>query len=89
MRRRAALIGKSEVEVQKALETLMQDRTTLIIAHRLSTISSVDTIVTLKNGTVDEIGSPQKLAKTTGIYAELLKLQNNSDQKALEQFEIK
>lgn len=85
----SSLDSKSEVEVQKALETLMQDRTTLIIAHRLSTISSVDTIVTLKNGTVDEIGSPQKLAKTTGIYAELLKLQNNSDQKALEQFEIK
>jgi ATP-binding cassette subfamily B protein len=66
----------------------MKDRTTIIIAHRLSTISSVDTIVTLKNGTVDEIGSPQELAKTKGIYAELLRLQNNSDQKALEQFDL-
>ncbi|MBP6880642.1 ABC transporter ATP-binding protein [Candidatus Saccharibacteria bacterium] len=84
----SSLDSKSEVEVQKALETLMRDRTTIIIAHRLSTISSVDTIVTLKNGMVDEIGSPQELAKTRGIYAELLKLQNNSDQKALEQFDL-
>jgi ATP-binding cassette subfamily B protein len=84
----SSLDSKSEIEVQKALETLMKDRTTIIIAHRLSTISSVDTIVTLKNGTVDEIGSPQELAKTKGIYAELLRLQNNSDQKALEQFDL-
>ena len=53
----------------------MKERTTLIIAHRLSTIASVDTIVTIKNGQVDEIGSPTKLAKTKGIYAELLALQ--------------
>lgn len=53
----------------------MKDRTTLIIAHRLSTISGVDTIVGLKNGQVVEVGSPDELAKTDGIYAELLKLQ--------------
>jgi len=71
----SSLDSKAEHEVQLALEHLMKDRTTLIIAHRLSTISGVDTIVGLKNGQVVEVGSPDELAKTDGIYAELLKLQ--------------
>ena len=71
----SSLDSKAEHEVQDALERLMKDRTTLIIAHRLSTISNVDTIVGLKGGKVVEIGSPAELAKTKGIYAELLKLQ--------------
>ena len=53
----------------------MRGRTTLIIAHRLSTIATVDRIVTLKDGRVDEIGTPKQLAKSGGIYADLLKLQ--------------
>ena len=56
----------------------MKDRTTLIIAHRLSTIASVDTIVTLRDGVVDEIGSPDQLAASGGIYAELLQLTASS-----------
>ncbi len=71
----SSLDSKAEHEVQLALDHLMKDRTTLIIAHRLSTISGVDTIVGLKNGQVVEVGSPGELAKTDGIYAELLKLQ--------------
>ena len=63
--------------MQQALDRLMKGRTTLIIAHRLSTIAAVDTIITLKNGRVDEIGSPDELAKTNGIYAKLLELQKN------------
>lgn len=72
----SSLDNKAERLVQEALDRLMKGRTTLIIAHRLSTIAHVDTIVTLKNGTVDEIGSPADLAKTEGIYAQLLELQN-------------
>lgn len=53
----------------------MKDRTTLIIAHRLSTIANVDTVVGIKAGRVVEVGSPTKLARGRGIYAELLKLQ--------------
>ncbi|MBP7857734.1 ABC transporter ATP-binding protein [Candidatus Saccharibacteria bacterium] len=71
----SSLDSKSEHLVHQALERLMQGRTTLIIAHRLSTIQSVDTIITLKQGCVDEQGSPEALARTGGIYAELLSLQ--------------
>lgn len=71
----SSLDSKSERMVQEALERLMQGRTTLIIAHRLSTIQSVDQIITLQGGRVDETGSPAELAKSGGIYARLLKLQ--------------
>ena len=71
----SALDTKSERLVQAGLEELMAQRTSLIIAHRLSTISSVDRIVTLRDGRIDEIGSPAELAVSGGIYAELLTLQ--------------
>ena len=81
----SALDSKAEAEVQQALDHLMQGRSTLIIAHRLSTIAGVDTIVTLRDGHVDEVGSPKELAKTDGIYAELLRLQMGSTDKAKSQ----
>ena len=71
----SSLDTKSERKVQEALEHLMKGRTTLIIAHRLSTIQSVDTIITLKGGRVDEVGSPEQLAHSGGIYEQLLHLQ--------------
>lgn len=71
----SSLDSKSERMVQEALEHLMKGRTTLIIAHRLSTIQSVDKIITLSGGQVNEVGSPEELAASGGIYAELLKLQ--------------
>ncbi|AKK11596.1 ABC transporter ATP-binding protein [Corynebacterium uterequi] len=70
----SALDNKAERAVQAGLDELMKDRTTLIIAHRLSTIAGVDTIVTLTDGRVDEVGSPDELAGSGGIYAELLAL---------------
>jgi len=87
----SSLDNKSERMVQEALERLMKNRTTLIIAHRLSTIQHVDQIVTLKDGKVDEVGSPETLAETGGIYAQLLKLQQGhteASQKKLKQYEI-
>lgn len=68
----SSLDSKSEALVQEALERLMKNRTTIIIAHRLSTIAHVDTILTLKNGKIDESGSPAELARSGGIYAQLL-----------------
>lgn len=73
----SSLDSKSEHMVQEALERLMKGRTTLIIAHRLSTIQNVDMIVTLENGVIAEMGSPSELAKTQGVYSELLKLQGS------------
>lgn len=88
----SSLDSRSEHLVQGALSRLMKGRTTLIIAHRLSTIAHVDTIVTLKNGRVDEIGSPAELTKTGGIYAELLALQRGDDARSeekLKDFDLK
>ncbi len=88
----SSLDSKSEHMVQDALERLMRGRTTIIIAHRLSTIQNVDQIVTLKDGTVDEVGTPRQLAVSGGIYAQLLELQRGrpteTTQKKLKQYEI-
>lgn len=72
----SSLDSRSEGLVQEALDRLMQGRTTVIIAHRLTTIAHVDKIITLRNGKVDEIGTPADLAKTSGIYSQLLAISN-------------
>jgi len=88
----SSLDSKSELLVQEALERLMKDRTTIIIAHRLSTIQNVDKIVAIKDGRVNEIGSPVELAKSGGIYSKLLEVQTarspEDRQKALAKFGI-
>lgn len=76
----SSLDSRSEAMVQEALTHLMKGRATIIIAHRLSTIQNVDQIITLSRGKVDEIGSPQELAKSNGIYAQLLELQQGSSE---------
>jgi len=87
----SSLDSRSEHMVQEALERLMKGRTTLIIAHRLSTIQHVDQIITLKNGRVDEMGTPDELARSEGIYAQLLALQRGhteSGKKQLKKYGI-
>ncbi|GAA2245234.1 ABC transporter ATP-binding protein [Rarobacter faecitabidus] len=87
----SALDTKSERLVQAGLDDLMTGRTSFIIAHRLSTIAEVDRIVTLRDGRIDEIGTPAELAVSGGIYAELLTLQNSgskADRKRLRDFEV-
>ncbi len=88
----SSLDSKSEALVQEALERLMRGRTTIIIAHRLSTIQHVDQIITLTNGRVGEVGSPAQLARTKGIYAQLLELQKatktESNRKKLQKFDL-
>ena len=78
----SALDTKSERLVQAALDELMVGRSSLIVAHRLSTIASVDRIVTLRAGRVEEVGCPAELAESGGIYAQLLELQRAGTQEA-------
>lgn len=78
----SALDTRSERMVQAGLDSLMEGRTSIIIAHRLSTIAEVDRIITLKDGRIDEIGTPAELAATGGIYATLLALQSEGTKSA-------
>jgi len=71
----SALDTESERAVQAALETLMQNRTTLVIAHRLSTIQRATRICVLKQGKVAEQGSHEELLALGGEYARLHRLQ--------------
>jgi subfamily B ATP-binding cassette protein MsbA len=75
----SALDTESEREVQKALENLMQNRTTLVIAHRLSTIQNADRIVVLKDGQLVEEGSHGELLALGGEYSSLYNLQFSGD----------
>ena len=68
----SALDSESEALIQKSLETLMKNRTSIVIAHRLSTIAKLDRIIGLKNGEIVEDGSHDELInKKRGVYAKL------------------
>ncbi|MDP2029976.1 MAG: lipid A export permease/ATP-binding protein MsbA [Thiobacillus sp.] len=71
----SALDNESERHVQAALETLMENRTTLVIAHRLSTIERADRIVVLEGGQIIEVGNHADLIARQGRYAQLHALQ--------------
>lgn len=71
----SALDTASETEVQKALETLMKGRTTIIIAHRLSTIINADRIIVLQKGTIVQEGTHMQLMEQEGPYKKLYTLQ--------------
>ena len=57
--------------MQKALKTVLADRTALIIAHRLSTVEIADRVLVLEDGRVQEDGSPRELLTAGGDYAQL------------------
>lgn len=62
---------RTEELVQKAMDKLMQGRTSFIIAHRLSTIKNADLILVMKDGNIIEQGSHDQLIEKNGFYAEL------------------
>lgn len=71
----SALDTESEYHVQKALEELMQGRTTVIIAHRLSTILHADNIAVLDKGELVAVGRHEELLVKSPLYARLARLQ--------------
>lgn len=71
----SALDPISEKAIQKALATLMKDRTTIIIAHRLTTVQNCDKIFVLQEGHLMEQGNHEELLNLNGLYANLYKKQ--------------
>lgn len=69
------LDSSSEVLVQKALQRLMEGRTTLVIAHRLSTVVDADQIAVLENGTITGVGPHHQLLENHPLYRELAEQQ--------------
>ena len=62
---------RTEIEIGKAMQALMANRTSFVIAHRLSTIVDADLILFMKNGTIIEQGNHQELLAKNGAYADL------------------
>jgi len=71
----SSLDSESELEVQNALENLMQNRTTFVIAHRLSTIKKANKIVVLTNGEIVGEGTHEELLKENVVYKKLYETQ--------------
>lgn len=67
----SALDNVTEYEIQKALEELSKDRTTLVVAHRLSTVKNSDEIVVLTDKGIEESGTHEELIKLGGVYSNL------------------
>lgn len=67
----SALDNATEMMIQKSLEKLSQNRTSIIVAHRLSTIKNADEIVVITDDGIKEQGTHQQLLDKGGIYAEL------------------
>ncbi len=62
---------RTEQQIQKAMDTLMKDRTSFVIAHRLSTIRNADVILVMENGDIVEQGKHDELMEKGGYYADL------------------
>ena len=71
----SSLDTESEQIVRRALNNLMQNRTTFIIAHRLSTVQHADRIVVLEDGKIVQIGSHAELLEQGGLYRKLYEMQ--------------
>ena len=71
----SAVDNETEAALQRSIELVSKDRTTVIIAHRLSTIRNADSIIVMDNGNVAETGTHEDLVALGGIYANLWKVQ--------------
>ena len=71
----SAVDNETEASLQRSIDYVSKDRTTLIIAHRLSTIRNCDTILVMDNGKIVEQGEHDDLVSQQGIYSRLWKVQ--------------
>ena len=76
----ASLDVENETKVQGALSKLLTGKTVLVIAHRMRTVAGADHIVVLKDGCVDQQGTPQELMAEGGLFRHMVELQNESIQ---------
>jgi ATP-binding cassette subfamily B protein len=68
---------RTEILIQKAMDTLTSGRTSFVIAHRLSTIKNADLIIVMKDGNIVETGNHDSLMATGGLYSEIYNSQFN------------
>lgn len=73
----ASLDPENEVEVQKAIDSLIKGRTVIAIAHRLKTIKDADRIIVLEDGRIKEEGTHDELIRKEGLYAHLWNIQES------------
>ena len=72
----SAVDNETEAAIQKSLQTITQNRTTIVIAHRLSTIRQADCIYVMGQGQLSESGTHEQLLAQEGAYAKLWQLQS-------------
>ncbi|MCP2503649.1 MAG: ABC transporter ATP-binding protein/permease [Candidatus Thalassarchaeaceae archaeon] len=73
--------NETEAALQRSIEKISVDRTTLIIAHRLSTVRHADRIIVLDSGDISEVGTHNELIKNNGIYSRLWAVQTGEVEK--------
>lgn len=74
---------RTEERIQKAMDNLMEGRTSFIIAHRLSTIRNADLILVMKDGDIIEQGNHEELLAQNGFYADLYNSQFEEAEEAV------
>ena len=79
----ASLDVENESQIQRAISSLVKNKTVLIIAHRMRTVAGADKVVVLENGRVAQQGTPEALMERGGLYRHMVELQQQSEDWAI------